>query len=263
MKSLKKCIALMLTGILMVLSLAGCGEKEEAQPKELHILAAASMTDVMTELGKAYEEEHPDVKLTFSFDSSGTLQTQIEEGAPADLFFSAATKQMDALAEQDLIDTDSVKNILKNEIVLIKPADSDLAITSFEEVVSSDQVEMVAIGNEDVPVGQYTQVLYENLNLWDGVKAKANYGTNVRQVLDWVATSNADCGIVYATDAATEEKVEIIATADQKLYDEAIYPAGIVKASEYPEETAAFLDYLLTDEAKAVFEKYQFTYIYE
>ena len=272
MKKFKKLLALMLVAI-MTLAIAACGSSsdeettEEAteaasETVELNILAAASMTDVLTELGDAYMEANPDVKLTFTFDSSGTLQTQIEEGAPADLFLSAATKQMNALNDEDLMDQDSEIDLLENKCVLIKPAGSDLDIESFEDV-ATDKVEMVAIGNSDVPVGQYTQTIYENLGLWDQIEAKANLGTNVRQVLDWVATENADCGIVYATDAAIEDKVEVVAEAPEGSCDPAIYPAGVVKASENKEAAQAFLDYLKTDEAKTAFEKYQFTYIYE
>ena len=236
-------------------------EEGKAEEVELHILAAASMTDVLTEIADKYEEEHPEITLTFSFDSSGTLQTQIEEGAPADVFISAALKQMNELNEQGLMDEDSIIELLENKVVLIKPKGSELDIASFEDV-ASDKVTMVAIGNSDVPVGQYTQTIYENLGLWDQIQEKANYATNVRQVLDWVATKNADCGIVYATDAAIEPEVEIISEAPEGSCTPAIYPAGIVKDSEYPEQAKEFMDFLKTDEVKEIFENYQFTYIY-
>lgn len=236
-------------------------EEGKAEEVELHILAAASMTDVLTEIADKYEEEHPEITLTFSFDSSGTLQTQIEEGAPADVFISAALKQMNELNEQGLMDEDSIIELLENKVVLIKPKGSELDIASFEDV-ASDKVTMAAIGNSDVPVGQYTQTIYENLGLWDQIQEKANYATNVRQVLDWVATKNADCGIVYATDAAIEPEVEIISEAPEGSCTPAIYPAGIVKDSEYPEQAKEFMDFLKTDEVKEIFENYQFTYIY-
>lgn len=236
-------------------------EEGKAEEVELHILAAASMTDVLTEIADKYKEEHPEITLTFSFDSSGTLQTQIEEGAPADVFISAALKQMNELNEQGLMDEDSIIELLENKVVLIKPKGSELDIASFEDV-ASDKVTMVAIGNSDVPVGQYTQTIYENLGLWDQIQEKANYATNVRQVLDWVATKNADCGIVYATDAAIEPEVEIISEAPEGSCTPAIYPAGIVKDSEYPEQAKEFMDFLKTDEVKEIFENYQFTYIY-
>lgn len=267
---MKKIVAI-LCMMMMVFSLAACGnstneDTTEATKKdekvELHILAAASMTDVLNELAKTYEKDHPNIELTFTYDSSGTLQTQIEEGAPADVFISAATKQMNALKEEDLMDNDSVIELLENKVVLIKPKGSDLSVSSFEDV-ATDKVKMVAIGNSDVPVGQYTQTIYENLKLWDKIQEKANLGTNVRQVLDWVATKNVDCGIVYATDAAIEDKVEVVCEAPKGSCDPAIYPAGVVKATEYSDEAAEFLDFLKTDTAKKAFEKYQFTYIYQ
>lgn len=262
---MKKIIAIICI-IMLGLVVVSCGSSEEVdetsnEPVELHILAAASMTDVLNELGEYYEEEHPEIKLSFTFDSSGTLQTQIEEGAPADVFISAATKQMDALKSQGLMNDDSVIDLLENKVVLIKPKGSKLDITSFEDV-ATEKVSMVAIGNEDVPVGQYTQMIYKNLGIWSDIEAKANLATNVRQVLDWVATENADCGIVYATDAAIEEKVEVICEAPEGSRDPAIYPAGILKETKNKEEAQAFLNFLKTEKAKEVFEKYQFTYIY-
>lgn len=283
MRNKKKWIAIAST-ILLGVGIVGCGNgadsndtktettdvanetketdnKDSKEEVELHVLAAASMTDVMTELGDLYEKDHPEVTLSFSFDSSGTLQTQIEEGAPADLFFSAALKQMNALKEKQLMEEDSIIELLENKVVLIQPKGEDIGITSFEDV-ASDKVPMVAIGNSDVPVGQYTEMIYENLGLWEEIEKKANFGTNVRQVLDWVATKNADCGIVYATDAAIEENVEVICEAPEGSCDPAIYPAGIVKATEYKEQAEQFLDFIKSEEAKEIFEKYQFTYIY-
>lgn len=269
MKKMKRMMALICAAI-MVFVLTACGGSsdtkesgnEDGKKTELYILAAASMTDVLNELAESYEKEHSDVKLNFSFASSGDLQTQIEEGAPADVFISAAQKQMNALKDEDLMDNDSIVDLLENKVVLIKHKGSDLDIKSFEDV-ATDKVEMAAIGNPDsVPVGQYTQTIYENLKLWDEIKDKANLGKDVRQVLDWVATENADCGIVYATDAAIEEDVEVVCEAPEGSCDPAIYPAGIVKATENKEAAQEFLDFLKTDEAKQAFEKYQFTYVY-
>jgi len=232
---------------------------ETAEETELYVLAAASLTDVLTELEAMYKEEHPEVTLTFNFDSSGTLQTQIEEGAPADIFFSAAQKQMKALDEAGLMDSNTIVNMLENKVVLIKPTGSDLAITSFEEAAEDDSVTMVAIGNSDVPVGQYTETIYTNLGLWEQLSAKATFGNNVRQVLDWVSTGNVNCGIVYATDAAVDDGVEVITEAPEGSADRVIYPAGVVEASSNKEQAEAFLEFMQTDEALAVFEKYGFT----
>lgn len=273
-KKMKKWIAL-LCMLIMVFTLAACGGNnsdtgsdssdsgsDSSNKTELYVLAAASMTDVMNELAETYKEDHPDVELNFSFASSGDLQTQIEEGSPADIFISAASKQMNELKEEGLMNDDSVIDLLENKVVLIKHKGSDLAVESFEDA-AGDAVEMIAIGNpESVPVGQYTQTIYENLGLWDEIQAKANLGKDVRQVLDWVATENVDCGVVYATDAAIEDDVEVICEPPEGSCDPAIYPAGIVKATENEEAAQEFLDFLKTDEAKQAFEKYQFTYIY-
>lgn len=244
--------------LVMLCGLTGCIKKEEKKEVELHILAAASMTDVLTEISEAYEKEHEHVKFVFSFDSSGTLKTQIEEGAPADIFISAAMKQMNELNKGGFMKKDSIVQLLENKVVLIQPQDAEVKLTSFEEV-ASDKVSMIAIGNSDVPVGQYTEQIYKNLGLWEQVEKKANLATNVRQVLDWVATKNASCGIVYATDAMIEPKVEVICEAPKGACDKVVYPAGIVKSSEHVEEAEQFMDYLKTDEAKAVFTEYGFS----
>lgn len=226
--------------------------------KTLHVLAAASLTDAFTEIAKEYEKTEPDVKLVFSFDSSGTLKTQIEEGAPADVFVSAAMKQMEELDEAGLMKSDTITKLLENKVVLIKPAGEKCSVTSFEDV-ASDKVDMVAIGNADVPVGQYTEMIYRNLGLWDKIQKKVNLATNVRQVLDWVATGNAPLGIVYATDAMTEPDVEIICEAPKGSCEKVIYPAGVVKESRYPKEAEEFAAYLKTDTAEKILENYGFT----
>jgi len=232
--------------------------KTTSAKTELYVLAAASLTDVLGEIGENYKKENPDVTLTFSFDSSGKLKTQIEQGAPCDVFISAAKKQMTALTEENIVDKGDVSELLENKVVLIKPKGSSLDIKSFDDT-ATDKVKMVAIGNEDVPVGAYTKTIYQNLGLWDKIEAKANLATNVRQVLDWVATKNADCGVVYATDAAIEPKVEVVCEAPQGSCDKVIYPQGVIKASKNYDEAKKFTEYLKTDEAKKVFEKYGFT----
>lgn len=237
--------------LALLLGMFSIATAEEAV--ELYVSAAASLTDVMTEIGGLYMEENPDVTLFFSFDSSGTLQTQIEEGAPADVFVSAAQKQMNALAEQDLIVPESRIDLLENKVVLIIPAGSEIGLSSFEDV-ATDKVSMVAIGGESVPVGQYTQTIYESLGLWDEVSAKANLGENVRAVLAWVESGDVDCGIVYATDAASTEGVEVICEAPEGTSDPVIYPAAVVGATGHQDAAQAFVDFLLSDEAVAAFE---------
>ena len=225
---------------------------------ELHVSAAASLTDVLDELIEAYKDEAPNVTIVPTYDSSGTLQTQIEEGAPADLFLSAAQKQMDTLEEEGLVDSDTRKDLLVNKVVLITPKDSESDIASFEDA-ATDKVTMIAIGNDTVPVGQYTQEIYTNLGLWDEITAKANLGENVRAVLSWVESGDVDCGVVYATDAATTDNVNIVCEAPADSHQPVVYPASVLKESENPGEAAEFLDFLSSDTAVQAFEKAGFT----
>lgn len=263
--------AVMVTAVAMLAVLTACGQTESKDEKEtgeknegkkpvteLTVLAAASMTDAMQEIGEAYQETHENIEITYQFDSSGTLKTQIEEGAPADIFISAATKQMDELVQGELVAEDSVFPWLENKVVLIVPKDSEDGPDSFEDAVE-EEVPMIAIGNEDVPVGQYTQTIYQNLGLWEDIQAKANLASNVRQVLDWVATGNAPCGVVYATDAQIEKNVKVVCEAPKGSCDPVIYPAGMVSASKEKEASAEFLEYLKTEEVSEILEAYGFT----
>lgn len=263
--------AAMVTAVAMLAALTACGQTESKDEKEtgeknegkkpvteLTVLAAASMTDAMQEIGEAYQETHENIEITYQFDSSGTLKTQIEEGAPADIFISAATKQMDELVQGELVAKDSVFPWLENKVVLIVPKDSEDGPDSFEDA-AEEEVPMIAIGNEDVPVGQYTQTIYQNLGLWEDIQAKANLASNVRQVLDWVATGNAPCGVVYATDAQIEKNVKVVCEAPKGSGDPVIYPAGMVSASKEKEASAEFLEYLKTEEVSEILEAYGFT----
>lgn len=227
--------------------------------KEIVVLAAASLTDVCGELEKMYEEKNAGTDLLFSFASSGALQTQIEEGAKADIFMSADVKQMNALDEKGLMDSDSIINLLENKLVLIVPSDSESALESFEDV-ASDEVKMIAIGEpESVPAGKYAMEVFEYLGISDQVSAKANYGSDVRTVLTWVEENSVDCGVVYKTDAYTSDKVKIICEAPEGSLRQVIYPAGIVGSTGEREAAEDFLDFLRSDEAMEVFVSYGFT----
>jgi molybdate transport system substrate-binding protein len=231
-----------------------------SEPVSLLISAAASLTDVITEIGEKYQTENQNVTLSYSFDSSGALQAQIEEGAPADIFLSAAQKQMNALADENLIEESTRLDLLVNKVVLIKNADSDLDITSFEET-AGDSVKMIALGEASVPVGQYAEEIFTSLGIWETVSAKASFGTNVRAVLAWVEDGSAECGVVYATDAATTDKVEIIAEAPEGSHAPVVYPGAVVSSSQNIEEAKKFLDYLSSDSAREAFEKYGFAMV--
>ena len=208
----------------------------------------------------AFEKENPDSQLSFTFDSSGKLQTQIEEGADADVFFSAAMKQMNALEDEGLVDADSVAELLENKIALIVPKDSTLGITGFEDITKADKI---ALGDpESVPVGQYSKEAFENLGMWDDVEAKTSFGTNVTEVLSWVASGSADAGVVYLTDATTSDQydqVKIVGYAPEGSVSKVIYPVGVVSASTKKDAAQKFIDYLGTDDALSFFAEYGFT----
>ncbi len=255
---MKKALALLLIGVLSMIIFAGCA-KNFPKNGELLISAAASMTDVLQELAENYKNVDPSTTLTFTFGSSGALQAQIEEGAPADIFMSAAQKQMTALEEKDIIVKESKKTLLVNKVVLIAPKDSKLAITSFEDL-TKDEVKKIALGEPaGVPVGQYSEEIFTTLDILDQVKSKAVYGSDVRTVLTWVESGEVDCGVVYATDASSTDNVKIITEAPNGSHKEVTYPVAVIKSSANVERAQEFLDYLSTEESVNVFEKYGFS----
>jgi molybdate transport system substrate-binding protein len=238
--------------------LIGCGKKENP-PEEILVGAAASLQNVMEELQGIYKEENPDAAVTFSFASSGSLEQQIREGAPIDVFFSAASKQMDALAEDDLITEDTRVDLLENQIVLIVPLNSNLAVSGFEDILGAS---MIALGNpESVPVGQYSQEIFEYLGIWDEVYAKSTLGKDVTEVLAWVSSGNVDAGVVYATDAKSSSEVEVAAIAPEGSHNKVIYPAAVIKGSKKEKAAKDFIRFLGTDKAEEVFVKYGFIVI--
>lgn len=271
----KKLTAILMTAALAGVMVFGCGsnsadeentkntsadaqDEEKEEPVELLIAAAASLEySYEDELIPMFEEENPGITVKGTYDSSGKLQTQIEEGIEADVFMSAATKQMNALVEESLVDKDSVVNLLENKIVLITSVDSGLELSDFTDITKA---ETIAIGDPaSVPVGQYSEEALTNLGLWEEVSAKASFGTNVTEVLNWVAEGSADAGIVYATDAATTDKVKVVAEAPaESLAEPAIYPVGVVTASANKEAAQKFVEFLQSEEAIKVFEEYGF-----
>lgn len=233
------------------------GEKAEAKApdsRKITVAAAASLETCLREqLIPLFEQQNPGITVEGTYDSSGKLQTQIEEGADIDVFFPAATKQMDALKEEGMIKEGSVKNLLENKIVLIVPAGDESGISSFTDIVKADSI---AIGDPDsVPVGQYSREALTNLGLWDEVLKKASLGTNVTEVLNWVAEGSAKAGIVYATDAAQTDKVTVVSEAPAGSVKKAIYPAGIILNSSNQEEAGKFIDFLGSDQAMKIFKE--------
>lgn len=228
-------------------------ETPAAEAVELHVYAAASLTESLNQIAENYKAVAPNVTITYTFDSSGTLKTQIEEGGDCDLFLSAAQKQMNGLAEGGYIDENSRVDLLENKVTLAVPQGNPAGVASFEDV-NTDKVKMIALGNSDVPVGQYSQELFTAMGVWDAIQDKITFGSNVKEVTTWVGESTVDCGVVYATDAFSAG-LEVVAEADPALLtNQVIYPAAVLAASAHKDEAQAFLDYLKTDESVAVFE---------
>jgi len=251
-----------LLSVSTMLLLGGCKEKGIKTPvnEEVTILIAAASSleySLSNELIPLFEKEYPGIKVEGTYDSSGKLQTQIEEGLEADIFMPASTRQMMSLEEKNLIDADSVIKLIENKIVLITHAENMDKLTKFGDIINS---KTVALGDpESVPIGQYAKEALTTIGIWEEIKAKASFGTNVTEVLNWVAEGSADAGIVYSTDAATTDRVVVIAEAPEgSLSEKVIYPVGIVMASAKKEAAKKFIKFLESYEATGIFEKYGF-----
>ena len=282
---MKKLLSLLLA-LSLVLALTACGSKDDgangadtqddaAEPVELIVFAAASMTETLNEIAGMYKEVAPNVTLTFNFDSSGKLLTQISEGADCDLFISAAPKQMNAMDGSligdteknpdglDLIVTDSRVDLLENKVTLAVPEGNPKGIENFNQLaqlLKSGDV-LLAIGNSDVPVGQYTQKIFAYYGLDESAMTDClTYGNNVKEVTTQVSEAAADCGIIYATDAFSAG-LEVVDSATAEMCGQVIYPAAVLKG-EKEEAARAFLAYLETDAAMTVFERVGFSAVY-
>ncbi|MDJ0505912.1 MAG: molybdate ABC transporter substrate-binding protein [Aphanizomenon sp.] len=223
----------------------------------LLISAAASLKEVLVEIQPLYQQSQPNVNINYNFGSSGTLQQQIEQGAPTDIFISAAKKQVDTLEQKGLLVTGSRNIIAKNRLVLIVPKNA-VGINSFYSLKDA-KVKKIAIGEpRSVPAGQYAQQVLEKLKIWTEVKSKLVFANNVRQVLASVESGNADTGLVYATDAKISSRVKVVVTADEKYHSPIIYPLAVVKRSKNVNAAKEFSQFLSSNQAKAVFKKYGF-----
>ena len=227
---------------------------------EILVAAAASLKNAYEDkLIPMFEEANPGVTVKGTYDSSGKLQTQIEEGLDADVFMSAATKQMKALDEEGMIASDTITDLLENKIVLIVPTGNEKKLEKFEDIEKADSI---ALGDPaSVPAGQYSEEALTNLGIWDKIQDKVSFGTNVTEVLNQVAAASADAGIVYATDAASmADKVEVVAEAPEgSLSKKVIYPVAVVKGTAHEEVAKEFVAFLQTDKAITVFEDYGFS----
>ncbi|HIY12928.1 MAG TPA: molybdate ABC transporter substrate-binding protein [Candidatus Agathobaculum merdipullorum] len=275
----------LLAGLLaacMAVSLTACSSgggtdasanSDSGEPTELTVFAAASLTETLEQIAEDYKAVAPDVTLTFNFDSSGTLKTQIQEGADCDVFISAAQKQMDQLGAAadpsvnteglDFVQSDSRLDLLKNKVTLAVPEGNPKGIDSFDSLAEHLQAGdiLLAMGNSDVPVGQYTQKILTHYGLDEATLASAGcltYGTNVKEVTTQVREGSVDAGIIYATDAFSDG-LTVVDEATADMCGQVIYPAAVLKTSAHPEAAQAFLDYLSTDEAMAVFSSVGFS----
>lgn len=247
---------------------ADMDQTEAAQETELIVFAAASMTETLAEIQELYRQVAPHVTLVFNFDSSGTLKTQIEEGALCDVFISAAQKQMNQLDASkdeeanpqrlDFVLEGSRINLLENKVVLVVPEGNPAGITSFEDL-AGEGLTRICLGNDDVPVGQYSTEILNGMGILDRLEAdgKITYGSNVKEVTTQVSEAAVDCGIIYATDAFSAG-LTVVDEAAPDMCRQVVYPAAVLKISENQEEAQAFLDYLGTPPCQAVFEKVGF-----
>jgi len=280
-KALSKMLGLVLA-LVMATAVAACGQEPSteapsgtpaAEPVELTVFAAASLTETLTEIAEMYKAVAPNVFIVFNFDSSGTLQTQIEEGAVCDLFISAAQKQMNALDAsksgdenpkgQDFLEPGTRVDLLENKVALAVPEGNPKGVLSFEDLAEKLKAGgvLMAMGNSDVPVGLYTQKILAYFGLDETELAKAGcitYGSNVKEVTTQVYEASVDCGVVYATDAFSAG-LEAVDTATKEMCGLVAYPAAVLKTSRNKAAAQAFLDYLKTDECMAVFEKVGFS----
>lgn len=240
---------------------------------EIIVFAAASMTETLTEIKETYEADHPGVTITYNFDSSGTLKTQIEEGAACDLFISAGQKQMDQLDAEadesvntdglDFVDSTTRLDLLENKVTLCVPEDNPKGIESFDDLAAALEAGdvLLCMGNSDVPVGQYTQKILQYYGLDEETLANAGlitYGTNVKEVTTQVSEGSVDCGVIYCTDAYSAG-LTIVDYATEDMCGQVIYPAAVLKTASNYDAAKQFLDYLTTDDAMEVFETVGFS----
>jgi molybdate transport system substrate-binding protein len=248
-----------LAGLLLVfLVITGCAAPATV---ELNVCAGVGLTDAINEINSLYMQENKNITIIANFAASGTLQKQIEQGAPEDVFISAAAKQMDALQDGGLIINETRRDLLNNKIVLVVPKNSTLDITDFMDLLNEDVVQ-VAIGDPGfVPAGTYGKQALEALGIYDQVQSKLIFASDVRQVLSYVEAGNVDAGIVYATDAAITDGVKNVAEAPDEVNRKIVFVVAAIKACKNVEAAKAYIDFLFSDKASAIFEKYGFSVV--
>ncbi|MGB3205600.1 MAG: molybdate ABC transporter substrate-binding protein [Crinalium sp.] len=257
-----KYLQLLITSFLLI-KITSCSDYTkkysilEKQQINLTVSAAISLSNALKEIKQLYQSEQATVNITYNFGASGALQQQISQGANVDVFFSAATKQMDTLQTANLVADGTRRNLLTNNLVLITAKDG-VSLTEFKQLTDGN-IKRIAIGEpKSVPVGQYSQELLTNLGIWQQLKPKIVFANNVRQVLTFVETSNADAGIVYTTDAKESNQVKVRVTAQENLHSPIIYPIAVIKGSRNQDAAKSYVQFIASEQAKAVFKKYGF-----
>jgi len=265
---MRRKIQVLLILLVVGMVLAGCGNSGSAsdvsipgkepvsmETKELTVSAAASLKKCMTEIEKVYEEENTGINLTFNYASSGSLQKQIEQGAPVDIFLSAGKPQMDALEEKNLLTAGTRIDFLTNDIVLIVP-EKNKSITAFQDLL---KVKQMSIGTpESVPAGKYAKEVLTHMNLWDSLETDLVLAKDVTQVLTYVETENVEAGMVYGSDAHESKKIRVVAIAPEDSHSPIIYPGAVVASTKYVDEAKDFMQFLSRPEAQDIFIQYGF-----
>lgn len=250
---------LLVITILLMLILASCTKSTADNKTEILVAAASSMTPALTEIATEFEKANKDIQITFTFGSSGKLAQQIKSGAPVDVFISASSSDMDTLEEEHKIESDTRSDITSNTLVVIRQKNGDHSLLNEENPFTSE-INHFAIGNPDtVPAGVYAKEALTKLGEWETLEPKFVFGKDVRQVLTFVETGNAEMGIVFTSDAQSSEKVEVISKIDPTLHSSAVYPGAIVIATKQPKAARAFLDYMKTPEVQKILVDYGFT----
>ena len=244
--------------LILAIFITACTANNSNTPQiTLTVSVASSVQDAMKAVQPIYEQENPNVEIIYNFGSSGSLQQQIEQGAPSDIFISASPKQMNALQQKDLLLVETRKNLLENKVVLVTPKESKVSVTF--DTLATANLDKIALGDpKSVPAGEYGKEVLTSLKSYDKLTPKLVFGKDVRQVLFYVETGNVDAGIVYSTDAKVSDKVTVTDTAIAGSHSPIVYPIAVIKESKKSEEANKFITFLLGEKAQKVFAEYGF-----
>jgi len=243
-------------GIVLLAVLGLIRLQTQVREKKLMIAAAASLKPALEELLEKYHQQHPDIKIFCTYGSSGTLEQQIRQGAPVDVFISAAASNVDSLSRDNLIIDNTRIDLLENKLVLIEPTGNGLKLFGFEDLPKAGKI---AMGDPDfVPAGKYAYEVCNSLGIWEEIKGRLIYGKDVTEVLTWVASGNADAGMVYSTEAKLSKQVRVVAFAPEGSHSRIVYPIALLKGAREEKAGTDFIEFLTSYEAREVFVKYGF-----